>query len=224
MNLILVVAVVLGSCSRSDRMQSLSGSSDSTQCIKGRQEANADIRKNVLARYYFGLPTDKFQMYLRILKDEYGIEVKGGGDLVDDFGTCYNEIMDEQVKKKLGLNFFSNVQAKIDSLYSAGKGDHEVFYPGGVQALETFLACNVKIPGTKREKQKVYVDLQIDTIGKVQSVIVKKGIDKQSDSEAIQVAKLLIWSPAIENQKPVASRQTIAVPFDPELKQRVKCN
>jgi hypothetical protein len=69
-----------------------------------------------------GIPRETDDYFWTILKDEYDIEIKFSvGCLIDSGVCCYNDLMDREITKKYGSDFYQRVHAKIDSIYKIDK-------------------------------------------------------------------------------------------------------
>ncbi|MDD2306891.1 MAG: M56 family metallopeptidase [Prolixibacteraceae bacterium] len=90
-------------------------------------------------------------------------------------------------------------------------------YPGGVMALRTFLASNVKYPIEAQKKGiqgKVFVNFVVEKDGTVGLVKIARGVDPSLDAEALRVVKLLTnWKPGKEKGKDVRVSYTVPIQF-----------
>ena len=105
------------------------------------------------------------------------------------------------------------------------KNEDEVFvvvdqmpeYPGGLIALRTFLAQNVKYPVEAQKKGtqgKVYVNFVVEKDGAVGLVKIARGVDPSLDAEALRVVKLLSgWKPGRHKGKDVRVSFTVPIQF-----------
>lgn len=226
-SLIIISILFFTDCQQSKKEQRKI-STNNSDCNKGINEANADLKLNVLGLYFFGLPNPRLNTHIRILAEEYMIKIKGGGDVVTEEGKCYNEIMEIKIKERFGKNIFDSVIKKVDSLYNAGVGDRELQYMGGAESMNKFLACKLNFFDLKESEQNkptVFINLIIDSDGNISNASVKRGVDDKYDSEALRVSKLMTgWIPAIQNKKAVESQMTIRVKFDPSIRKNIDCN
>ena len=199
----------------------------SKDCELGKEKAKEDLKSNSLGLYFFGLPDSKYNMTVKIITEKLKVSVKGSGDIVTEEGTCYNEVMENEIKKVYGEDVFKRIDATIDSLYTLGKGDREVSYVGGSDAIRNFIFCNLNYFDVKpatRQKPSVYVDVIISDKGRIERTTVIKGSSKKFDDEAIRVVSLLKeWIPAVESSVPTKSRMTLRVLFDPTKRDELKC-
>ena len=91
-------------------------------------------------------------------------------------------------------------------------------YPGGVKEMMKFLQKNIKYPVEAKEKGikgTVYVKFVVEKDGKVDDVLVKKGVNALLDKEAVRVVTSMPkWTPGKQNGTLVAVRYTLPVKFD----------
>ena len=90
-------------------------------------------------------------------------------------------------------------------------------YPGGLQAMMSFLSKNTHYPAAcvKDSIQGVVVvQFTVDTTGKVTRAHIVRSIHPELDAEALRVVNSFpAWKPAMQNGKPVASKYTMPVVF-----------
>jgi len=90
-------------------------------------------------------------------------------------------------------------------------------FPGGEKALLNFIKRNLKYP-TEDEKNgvegRVIVRFMIRKTGKVENVVVIKGVSKSLDAEAVRiVSSLPDWNPGVANGKKVDVPYTLPISF-----------
>ena len=90
-------------------------------------------------------------------------------------------------------------------------------YPGGTQALYTFLAKNIKYPKTAKKNNvegTVYVKFVVDENGDVKNPVIIRGIGAGCDEEVIRVVKKMPkWKPGEINGIKIAVYYTIPCKF-----------
>lgn len=90
-------------------------------------------------------------------------------------------------------------------------------YPGGRQAMMSFLSKNTHYPAVcvKDSIQGVVVvQFTVDTTGKVTRAHIVRSVHPELDAEALRVVNSFpAWKPAMQNGKPVASKYTMPVVF-----------
>jgi TonB family protein len=92
----------------------------------------------------------------------------------------------------------------------------EATYPGGDEALYTFLHKEMKYPAEAKEKGiqgDVYVSFFVGADSTVSDVIVLSDLGGGTKEEAIRLVKLLKFAPALQNGKPIRSNMMIPVLF-----------
>jgi TonB family protein len=92
-------------------------------------------------------------------------------------------------------------------------------FPGGQQAMKTYLSANLKYPVAAIEagiQGKCYIKFVVSETGNISNVIVAKGVPDcpSCDAEAVRVVKSMPkWKPAMNSGKPVNSWYTLPVSF-----------
>jgi hypothetical protein len=188
------------------------------ECQSGTDSAKVDFSNGILRIYIFGL-SNSFT-YGKLLKDQYGIDVIYGGDIVDERWNCYSIFMNEKIKEKFGNDIFDKVAKKSQQLDSAGKGDRQSEFPGGQMELMKFVYCNLdltKVNYSKNETGKVYLQFEIDTIGLPINIKVMKSPNLDYSEEAIRIINLMPnWITATHNGKPIKEKWNLPIVFDNE--------
>ncbi|KAF5034860.1 hypothetical protein DSECCO2_591660 [anaerobic digester metagenome] len=90
-------------------------------------------------------------------------------------------------------------------------------FPGGEEALMTFLRDNIRYPQIAREHNvqgTVYVSFVVRPDGKVTQVQVERGIGGGCDEESVRVVSLMPnWKPGMDKGKPVYSLFNIPIRY-----------
>lgn len=90
-------------------------------------------------------------------------------------------------------------------------------YPGGIEAMMTFLRDNLKYPAEPAEQNiqgRVIVQFVVDKDGNVTNPTVKRSVDPQLDAEALRVVKAMPkWTPGKVGGKAVNVKYTLPVTF-----------
>ncbi len=125
-------------------------------------------------------------------------------------GTLYEEIdftaqpEEERLNKNTKGNLYSVVEVMPE-------------FPGGQAALFTFLATNVRYPGSAREAEVEgvsYVSYIVDRYGFVSDIKIKKGFNEACDYEALRVVSLLPrWTPGFQRGTPARVAYTLPLRF-----------
>ena len=99
--------------------------------------------------------------------------------------------------KTLGDNKFEVTLQDNDSIYEVV--DEMPEFPGGIDALASFISKNVKYPKSAIDNNiegKTFVEFVVEKDGSVSNVRTKKGFDKDCDAEAERVVKAMPkWIP-----------------------------
>ena len=98
--------------------------------------------------------------------------------------------------------------------------DSPASYPGGKEALDTYIKDNLKYPETAKEngiEGIVEVVFTVKTDGTLGSMKIKRMIDPDLEAEALRLVKgMPKWNPAIKGDAPVESTADVKVPFELE--------
>ena len=90
-------------------------------------------------------------------------------------------------------------------------------YEGGIPALMSFLATNMKYPEEAQKKKiegRVIVNFVVEKDGSLSNFKVVRSIDPLLDAEALRVAKLQKkWKPGYEKGKPVRVIYNLPITF-----------
>jgi protein TonB len=90
-------------------------------------------------------------------------------------------------------------------------------YPGGMQAMMTYLGNNITYPEAARKKNvegMSVVTFIIEKDGQVSNVSLKKGFDKDCDAEAMRVVKAMpAWTPGKKGGKKVRTEYNLPIKF-----------
>lgn len=96
-------------------------------------------------------------------------------------------------------------------------------FPGGMQAMRTFLSKNLQYPPAARDKGiagTVYVKFTVKKSGEVAKVSLARGISSQDaaaralEKEAIRVCEMMPkWNPGTKNGKAVAVEMSLPIKF-----------
>ena len=112
-------------------------------------------------------------------------------------------------------------EIKASQIYEDSKVYQDVevgaSFLGGIDALKTFLASNVRYPDAAQKKGvqgKVVVKFVVEKNGAITQASILKSVDTDLDREALRVVnKMPRWEPAKKNGEPVRSYYTLPVNF-----------
>ncbi len=127
-----------------------------------------------------------------------------------------DEIIPAKEYKKLFAAELSNKKGTEPAMAKTVVEEMPVF-PGGDQALMTYLKNNTRYPPEAMKKKvegRVYVNFIISPKGKVLFPYIVRGIGSGCDEEAIRLIKNMpTWKPGKQNGKAVLVRYNLAVRF-----------
>jgi len=90
-------------------------------------------------------------------------------------------------------------------------------FPGGLEAMYTFIGKHLNYPSLAREngkEGKVVISFIISRNGEVQQIEVERSLGFGCDEEAVRVIESMpLWTPATQNDKPVAVRMVLPIVF-----------
>ena len=93
-------------------------------------------------------------------------------------------------------------------------------FPGGDEALNAYIAQNLKYPPTAKEngiEGVVNVSFTVNPDGSIGSIKIVRMVDPDLEQEAIRLVKNMpAWTPADSNGQPVPAQATVAIPFSME--------
>ena len=109
----------------------------------------------------------------------------------------------------------SNEEKLKDEVYTVVEEAPE--FPGGREALMTYLQKNILYPADAREKGiqgKVFLAFVVDVTGQVKDVRVVRSVDPSLDKEALRVVKAMpLWTPGKQGGRPVATMFNLPINF-----------
>lgn len=95
--------------------------------------------------------------------------------------------------------------------------DKEASYPGGIEALNTFLARNIIYPTLAKQKNiqgKVIISFIIEKNGSISNIKIVKDIGEGCGEEGVRIVKLMPkWKPAQQKGEPVRQQFVLPVLF-----------
>lgn len=136
-----------------------------------------------------------------------------------EYYSCYDSTMKSLLKTKYGKDFLEKAQKLSDSLENTPNWRKDAQYPGGSSELFKFIYSRLIGVSLKQDtlNTKMYVQIEIDSTGKVMNPKVIKGISKEIDEKVISILKEMPnWEPAYLHGKP--SRQLYGIPIRIEYK------
>lgn len=105
-----------------------------------------------------------------------------------------------------------------NTIYAATELDESLAFPGGLDALSTFLYSNIEYPKDAREQAvegRVKVEFIVATDGSVYGAKILKGLGHGCDQEVLRVInKMPDWRPGRKNTLVVATRLVLSINFE----------
>jgi TonB family protein len=100
---------------------------------------------------------------------------------------------------------------------SAASPGQPASYPGGMDAMMTFLVSNLAYPKEETASGTVVVAFVVEADGNLSDIRVKKSVSALLDKEAVRVVSMMPrWEPAVEDGKKVASELVLPIRFEPK--------
>ncbi|ASB49259.1 energy transducer TonB [Alkalitalea saponilacus] len=113
----------------------------------------------------------------------------------------------------------------VDMDFEEERDDGEIFiiveempeFPGGIQALQRYLAQSIRYPVIAQEngiQGRVYIQFVINQNGEVTNATVLRGVDPSLDREALRVVQAMPnWTPGRQRNRPVRVSYTVPINF-----------
>ncbi len=136
-------------------------------------------------------------------------------DKVTNFSADSEMIVAENASKSTSASVSAASSKEEEKVYTVV--DKAAEYPGGMNALMTFLASNIRYPENAQKNNvqgRVVVRFVVGKDGKISDAKVMKGVDPELDAEAVKVImNMPKWEPGEAGGKPVASYFNLPVSF-----------
>lgn len=199
-------------------------------CKDGVEDAKKELSEGKYSAYIPGMSPKLARYAEEMFEVYYGKKVAvRNTDLImcgtgRDFERekCSHRYMDSAVAS-FGKEVYKHIVAGADSLYRVDPYRYpdlfaeQATFPGGDSVMHRLLRENIKYPpAAKRDtiQGKVFVHIEIDTLGKITSATVLKGVRSDLDSVAVAgVRKLPAFQPPKMQGKRMPSSLTIPIAF-----------
>lgn len=186
-----------------------------TDCKKAIAYAKVDFKKSDFSFHSAEmLPVENTYFY--VLKKYYNINWYFTDSL--DYYACYDSIMTIKLKSKYGSDFLEKAKMLADSLEHTENWISKAEYLGGQQGLMKFIMTRLTIDScdmTDGIKTKLYIELEIDSTGKVKNPIIRRGISEKTNKNVIDIInKMPNWKPAYLYGKPIRQKYFIPLNID----------
>jgi hypothetical protein len=123
-----------------------------------------------------------------------------------------------KLKSKYGSDFLEKAKILADSLEHTENWISNAEYFGGQQELMKFIMSRLTIDSADMRngvKPKLYIELEIDSTGKVINPIIRRGIGESTDKNVIEIInKMPNWKPAYLYGKPIKQKYFIPLNID----------
>ena len=189
-----------------------------TDCEMAVEKAKNDFKKSDFSFHSEEMfPVENTYFY--VLKEYYNINWYFTDSL--DFYKCYDSIMIDLLKGKIGKDFLRRARVITDSLEKTKNWRKDAQFPGGYTELYTFISSNligqsIKVDSV-RTKTRLFVQFDVDSTGTVRNPKVIRGINKKIDKKVIKVFKQMPdWEPAYLYGKPIKQLYTIPINIEYE--------
>jgi len=174
---------------------------------------NIEIEETQIIRTQQNIPPPSLPPPPVLISDIIEI-VENTTDLEEELSLNLDFTENEEIEL-LDFNFSDSDEELVEEVFLIA--DDLPVFPGGDDALRTFIAQNIIYPEVavkKKTQGKVYVRFVITSTGEIDEVQVVRGIDPLLDEEAMRVVKTLPkWTPGKNGGKNVSVWYTIPINF-----------
>jgi len=116
-----------------------------------------------------------------------------------------------------GIAMFTS-SVKAQKIYDFVSVDKQPEYPGGIRKFYDYLGKEIKYPEVAKKNKtqgKVFLSFTVEKNGKLEDVVITKGLTKETDAEAVRVIKNSPkWNPGLIDGKPVRVKYNLNVNFN----------
>ena len=136
-------------------------------------------------------------------------------------------VMETMMNRRVTLEFYTpervkEIEDKIagkpsEKIWKSSKVDEAPQFPGGKEALMTFIKKNLRyaLAGDICFKGKVFVSFVVEKNGSITNVEVERGIHPALDKEAVRLVKSMPkWKPGIQKGEAVRCRSLLPISFN----------
>lgn len=187
-----------------------------TDCQKASEKAKSDFLNSDYSFHSEEIfPVENTYFY--VLGQDYNINWYFVDSL--DFYACYDSTMIVLLKGKFGVDFLKRAHAKADSLENTEKWRRDAEFPGGQIEMFKFISTRLPCSDLKNNdiNTKLYVEIDIDSTGKVTNTVIRRGINKRFDKNVISIINQMPrWTPAYLYGKPIRQKYIFPINIDYE--------
>ena len=150
--------------------------------------------------------------------NDLGLDNKYLANYVYVFKKGDNDIYSKKKKKKKeSKSKEEQNESESNKIFNGDDVDQQPSFPGGTNALNTFIVSNLKYPVFAQEKGiqgRVVVKFIVEKDGSISNVEVIQSVDPDLDNEAMRVIKNMPkWNPAKQNGTEVRAYYYVPVTF-----------
>jgi len=117
----------------------------------------------------------------------------------------------------MGIAMLTN-SVKAQKIYDFVSVEKQPVYPGGIAKFYEYMKNEIKYPEAAKSNKiqgKVFLSFTVEKNGKLDDVVVTRGLSKEINAEAVRVIKNSPnWEPGVLNGKPVRVKYNINVNFN----------
>ncbi len=136
-----------------------------------------------------------------------------------DYYNCYDSVMIDNLKVKYGSDFLDRAKSLADSLEQTENWISNAEYKGGQEKMLKYIMTRLTIDTADINKDviktKLYVELEIDSTGKVINPRIRRGINEIIDRKVLNIIRTMPdWKPAYLYGKPIWQSYTFPIKID----------
>ncbi|MFN8347625.1 MAG: TonB family protein [Spirosomataceae bacterium] len=132
----------------------------------------------------------------------------------------------KQNGKAVAVQFNLPISFVLEKQTTASNGDKSPEFPGGMAALQQYIATNLKYPEPAKRANVEGVVLTAFTVakdGSIKDVVITKGIGFGCDAESVKlILGMPRWIPATQKGEPVEMRFNLPISFDLQDNPKIK--
>jgi len=186
-----------------------------SDCQRAIERAEKDFNNSNFAFHSGEFLISEKNSFLYVLREFFKINWYFTDSL--SYYNCYDSIMTVNLKKKFGDNFLIKAQFLADSLDSSKYWTKDAMFPGGEDSLFKFIEyklLDLKI-NLDSIKSRMYIEIEIDSTGKVKNPIIRRGINNEIDKKVLLIfTQMPDWEPAYLLGKPIRQFWNIPITVD----------
>ncbi|MCB9034556.1 MAG: hypothetical protein H6553_12015 [Chitinophagales bacterium] len=191
-------------------------------CSQAKDSAKADMLSDTNAiKFYIDGKYNAMNAYLEVKIGnnfyEKNLVKINENKTTPEYRKCYNDAVQKKLDSLYDTNFFANAEKIMKEYDQQGKGYRRAMFPNGDQAMNVFVAKNVKLPNNCKpddgsDKISVYYYIEVSDIGKVSIVqLVKSNCKAAEQPVADAISKLPEFINATKAGQPQTTN--LIIPF-----------